>query len=346
MLAQAYYDPEDEEFLNEIDQPLYEPQTRSTTFAEDIYSVMHYWGYAWRQTKDKAAEWWDEFEDFAQEKWEKDSDQLISDGLEKLVDFINSEFADATEEEKGKEIFNHINASMLSPASSPAGDLNASLEYSDDYKAMRITWDRKGRTFECVNEIWTVNMINWLWGGSYTRETYYYRQEASYELYRVVDGVETSITTIDGRLQESRTSYSIGYAQDSGFDPRLLQNLKSYYADTQKAFNIPSDRLFYIDLKPDFRHKDSTLSYKVRAELHDNLKSICNEHRKEYFSTIAADENADGLPDFLPDFVPRHTLEANAEKVLPIITEFLLADDDTNDSDSNNGDNGDGSERR
>ena len=186
----------------------------------------------------------------------------------KLAQRINLILEDPimTPAQKYDALIQFTDSSFEAHSSLPSGALNVTLKHSIELGITRLEWDDKVRdgsqskyraTADCIG---AGSGWNCTYGGSYSK--CYYRSQPDYNIYRIVNGQATLITTLRGSM------YSSPY---SGFQVNLkLWNsawnaAKYYYTDVLHGTypDAVPGRAFFYDFQADLRPPGSTLSYRV-----------------------------------------------------------------------------------
>lgn len=235
--------------------------------------------------------------------------KLIAKNGQKLADIING---DGTNLEKGAEITRLIEASLSEYESLQEGSLALKLKYSFEYATMKLSWQRKLETVNCrewqvtytcqYDPYWNVDVCNW--GGYYRNVDY--KLEPSYNIYRVVNGNSSLITSLNQNILDRNVTFST-----SGSDwPKIIWEELTGEDDADPSIGV------HYDFDSDFRPAGSTLGYRVDANY-----DFCD--KQNYWSTeVVVDGDGDGYGDFIPN--PQAEVFKRDYAWLPVIINSIL----------------------
>ncbi len=174
-----------------------------------------------------------------------------------------------------------------------------SLYHSNQFASTVLTWDDQSEHFECYyGGFYAKRKINgedvsyWVEGG-----IKHYSVSPQYDIYRVIDGVESKILTI------KQNEYFLGKDEIS-INPNKLgehwqNNVKGLYGALKNEKNIVSGKVMHIDnLSEQYLHNGNRISYKIVATL-NKIGHDCGDRRTST-SVVYFDYDADGIIDFAP----------------------------------------------
>ncbi len=202
-------------------------------------------------------------------------------------------------------------------SSEPSGDLNLKVMYSLDNQVAKLEWDNGIQLYETTFDYATISgydIYNQPILNGVTYIDVYVKQYPTYHIYRIVDGVEEELATIEG-YNVSETPYAhcnIYYVDGYGwFDDCVREN----YLSTSNPYTIEDTKIQFTDLLAPYALQGKTVEYKVIAQTERKINSVPHDWTPIWFAgsyayyagydttktnQIWLDGNADQYVDFVP----------------------------------------------
>lgn len=207
--------------------------------------------------------------------------------------------------EKKDELLNLTDASLEPTVSSPAGELNLTMQHSIELGVTRLEWDDRVRHGSCSGGYVSTSCTgygssSWNCSGGATYSTVFYKSQPDYIIYRIVNGQEKVITRIRGYMANSGT-------QNLSITPNFWNSVwatAKYYYNQVKGVpyrDVVPGRAFFYDFNADLHNPGDTLQYKVVT--HDDWflpPSVCGAGTgSNHTTTVTADGDGNGRMDYL-----------------------------------------------
>ena len=255
----------------------------------------------------RAKEAWDD-----EKTWKSATNAAVKE-LEKLLDQQGK-----SDEEIGAEIVDLISSTIEPYSTEEFSALNIKIEHSILYETTFISWNDLIKT---DSGPYAYQRCTGVIGGDYNcwfeYGTEYLTQYPDYSLYRVVNGVETLITKINGQSLYSLQKIRIGTGLIDFF-----KDAKKY-REFHDKFGAEDGRMIWEDPRAGDRNQGETLSYKIIAD-NSPYKRGGLGHSNTWEGFINADVGGDRRMDYIPDSVYNTLWFKQNPWFTPIITFILL----------------------
>jgi len=260
--------------------------------------------------------------------------QLMVSATPGLAEKINAVInGGKTDTQKGKDLEILIEEQM-SPQYGYANNNKAHIRMAPGLGLVRLGWEDDVQSQNCPT--WKVNYIcpNGLSDGGCYYEYYHSTQYDSiypdYDIYRVVNGVEKYLGTIEGTVvSKVDENINISFTSANTLLSSIGKDLvKSHISKLKKKDpTIPSAVNVFYDPYADI-YKNSVVRYKLEGKDPGNSR-FCGGKIGSFSYYVNYDMNADGVPDFVDEQwysaqIDKANTYATVSILIPIISSLLL----------------------